>query len=291
MSAVKVLVTGAAGQLGSALLRAAPDGADVVAVDRRALDIRDVAAVADCLAAIRPAVVINAAAYTAVDKAESEEERAFDTNAWAVRALANACAECDARLIHVSTDFVFDGHSGRPYPPDASVCPLNAYGASKLAGELEIAATTGLRWLIVRTAWIYSASGHNFLRTMLRLFRERSEVSVVCDQVGTPTSATTLAHFLWRAAEDTGPSGILHFTDAGVASWYDFAVAIYEDARALGLLQNEVELIAIPTARYPTPARRPPYSVLDKWASLERLRIAPQHWRGALRSVLQEMVP
>ena len=286
---MKVLITGAAGQLGGALLRSAPAAVDTVAVDRQALDICDASAVAKCLAAVRPGLVLNAAAYTAVDKAESEREQAFAVNAHAVGILARACRDRDVRLIHVSTDFVFDGAQGRPYQPDEPPNPLNVYGASKLAGEQEIAATAGLRWLVVRSAWIYSAVGRNFLLTMLRLFRERTTVSVVCDQIGTPTSAMSLAHCLWRAVEDTGSSGILHFTDSGVASWYDFATAIYEEARAAGMLGNVVEVVPIATAQYPTPARRPAYSVLDKRATVERLRIAPPHWRSALRSVLQEM--
>ena len=210
-------------------------------------------------------------------------------NATAPATLAKCCAELGARLIHVSTDFVFDGAQGFPYSPDAPTNPLNVYGASKLDGERRIAATPGLVWHIVRTAWVYAADGRNFVSTMLRLFRERPAVSVVCDQMGTPTSAASLARCVWRLLADDGPSAILHYTDAGVASWYDFAVAIQEEAVALGLIDKAVSIRPIPTRQYPTPARRPPFSVLEKSGTFDRLQIEPDHWRVELRKVLQEM--
>lgn len=286
---MKVLITGATGQVGRALVPTAPADMELVAVDRKDLDITDESAVRRRLDALRPDVLINAAAYTAVDKAESDRDAAYAINAQAVGQLAGACVERAVKLIHVSTDFVFDGASGRPYRADDAASPLSVYGASKLEGELRVRATAGLRWLIVRTAWIYASEGRNFVLTMLRLFRERTRVAVVSDQVGSPTSAASLARCLWRAATDTGPSGILQFTDAGVASWYDFAVAIYEEARALGLITNTVEIAPIGTEQYPTPARRPSYSVLDRRPTLERLGLAPVHWRDNLRQVLKEL--
>jgi dTDP-4-dehydrorhamnose reductase len=286
---MKVLITGAGGQVGRALLANAPTGIECVALGREQLDLQDNSAISDVIARVRPSAVINAAAYTAVDKAEGDRESAFAINAEAVGVIAKACRANEARLIHVSTDFVFAGASHRPYRPDDETGPLNTYGASKREGELRVTAIDGLRWLIFRTAWVYASKGSNFLLTMLRLFRERDKVSVVCDQVGTPTSANTLARVLWRAVGDSGSSEILHYTDAGVASWYDFAVAIYEEARASGLINRTVQIVPIATTEYPTPARRPAFSVLDKSRAHQRLGIEVVHWRAALREVIKEL--
>jgi dTDP-4-dehydrorhamnose reductase len=286
---LKVLVTGAAGQLGRALMRAIPAQVQAIDRDRATLDLSDPNAIERCLDAIEPQVLINAAAYTAVDQAEAEAERAHAINARAVGVLARACCRRRIRLVHVSTDFVFDGASSRPYRPDDVTNPLSVYGASKLEGEQQILAEQALDWRIVRTAWVYASTGRNFMLTMLRLFRERRTVGVVADQIGTPTSSGSLAMCVWRVALEEGSSGILHFTDAGVASWYDFAVAIYEEARELGIITNTVDIIPIGTDQYPTPARRPAYSVLEKRATLERLGISPVHWRERLREVLREL--
>jgi dTDP-4-dehydrorhamnose reductase len=255
-------------------------------LSRGQLDVTDAQSVGSVLDDVRPATVINAAAYTAVDRAETEPDAALRVNGFAVRALAEACASRHIRLIHISTDFVFDGQKSSPYEPHDEPNPLSVYGATKLEGERYIRAQAGLEYLIVRTAWVYSRTGRNFLTTMLRLFSEGSEVRVVADQVGTPTSAYSLAECLWRAAMDAGPSDTLHFTDAGVASWYDFAQAIYEEGRERGLVKREVEIRPVRTDEYPTPARRPPFSVLEKSSSLERLNLHPIHWRLRLREVL-----
>jgi dTDP-4-dehydrorhamnose reductase len=253
------------------------------------LDIADPDAVRRYVAALNPSLVINAAAYTAVDQAEGEPNQAHAVNAHAVASLAAICRDQAARLIHVSTDFVFDGAAGRPYRPEDPVGPLNVYGQSKLEGERALQAAGGLHWLVIRTAWVYASTGRNFVSTMLRLFRERASVAVVADQVGTPTSARSLARCLWRAAAVDEASGVLHFTDSGVASWYDFAVAIYEEAKALGLLDREVEILPIRSEAYVTRARRPAYSVLDKQAMQSVLGLQPAHWRVELRNVLKEM--
>ncbi len=286
---MRVLITGAAGQLGRALSRTVPAGVEVVALDRAALDLTQATAVVACLQSVRPTTLINASAYTAVDQAESEPERAHAVNADAVGSLARACKAHDIRFVHVSTDFVFDGASGRPYRPTDPTGPLSVYGASKLAGEQQVASCAKLDWRIVRTAWVYAGTGRNFVLTMLRLFRERQVVRVVADQVGAPTSADSLAHCVWRIATSDDAKGILHFTDAGVASWYDFAVAIYEEAKALGLVTQSVDIQPIRTKDYPTPARRPSYSVLDVSATSEILGLTPVHWRTNLRQVLQEL--
>jgi dTDP-4-dehydrorhamnose reductase len=227
--------------------------------------------------------VFNAAAYTAVDKAESEEELARAINGGAVAAMVSALEETGGRLLHVSTDFVFDGTSPGAYQPGDLRNPLSAYGRSKAAGEVALRE----RDLLVRTAWVYAAGGANFVRTMLRLMRERDEVRVVADQIGAPTWAAGLARTLWRLVEAEA-SGIFHHCDAGVASWYDFAVAIQEEALAIGLLTREVPVRPIATSDFPTPARRPPFSLLDSAATRALLGHEAVHWRVNLRCMLLE---
>lgn len=281
---MKVLITGAKGQVGRALVTCAPVEADVVALDRSRLDLTDHGAIRAVLRAERPDIIINAAAYTAVDRAESEEALATRINGDAVAVLAEAARDVSARLVQISTDFVFDGSSGRPYAPDAPPAPLGVYGRSKLAGER----AAGPEALIVRTAWVYDSQGANFVRTMLRLMAEKDALRVVADQVGTPSWASDLARALWKLVE-RGAAGTLHYTDSGVASWYDFAVAIQEEAIGCGLLTRAIPVIPIPTADYPTPARRPPCVVLDKEATWEWLGGPAPHWRHNLRLVLKEM--
>ena len=240
------------------------------------------------LADLRPSVVINAAAYTAVDRAESEQAAAFAVNADGPGHLARACAGLGARLIHVSTDFVFSGNACHPYQPADPTGPVSVYGESKLAGEQQVREALGEQSVIVRTAWVYSRVGHNFVKTMLRLMAERDSLSVVADQVGTPTWARGLAEALWRIVDKPEIAGTLHWTDAGVASWYDFAVAIAEEAHAQGLLARPVAVKPIATADYPTPAARPAWSVLDKTASWQQLGCDGMHWREALRAMLAD---
>lgn len=283
---MKVLVAGAAGQLGRALAATAPAGVELVAPDEAAFDICSADSVAATVAAVRPALIVNAAAYTAVDRAESEPERAHAVNAEAAGRLAAAAAQAGARFAHVSTDFVFDGTLARPYRPDDAPNPLSVYGRSKLAGEQAVAAAHPGA-LILRTAWVHAAGGQNFVATMLRLMRERDEVRVVADQVGTPTHAASLARAIW-ALEAAGAEGIHHWTDAGVASWYDFALAVGEEALALGLLDRAVPVIPIATADYPTPARRPGFAVLDKAATWALIGPAA-HWRVELRQMLRAL--
>ncbi|HEY1125750.1 MAG TPA: dTDP-4-dehydrorhamnose reductase [Sphingobium sp.] len=281
---MKVLVTGAGGQLGQALQASAPAGAQVVALGHSDLDIGDAAKVAAVISLGAFDLVINAAAYTAVDKAESEEWAAYRINGEGPGHLAAACRAAQARFVHVSTDFVFNGRCGVPYLPDQETDPLGVYGASKLAGEKSALAADPAA-LVVRTAWVYGATGHNFVRTMLRLMAERDEVRVVADQIGTPTFAGSLAQAIWALAA-TGASGIHHWTDSGAASWYDFAVAIQEEALAIGLLDRAVPVIPIATSDYPTPAKRPHYSVLNKSSAIQIIGAAPPHWRVNLRHML-----
>lgn len=281
----KVWIVGGRGQLGTELGGTAPAGVSCVVTDRSTVDIGDRARVLAFAAEARPDLIINAAAYTAVDKAESEPDLAFRINGDGAAHLAQAAVQCGARLIQVSTDYVFDGRQSTPYKPDDAPNPLNVYGESKLAGERAVQEITEGNGLIVRTAWVYSAHGNNFARTMLRLLREREDVRVVCDQVGTPTHAAGLAQALWGFSEHSRLHGIYHWTDAGVASWYDFACAISE----MPSPDNDrprPAVVPVGTSHYQTRAKRPPYSVLDKsstWAIVGTAR----HWRLELMMALK----
>jgi len=284
---VKVLVLGAAGQVGRALVAAPPPRAQVVALDRRGCDIGDRGAVAAAVAAAKPDLVFNAAAYTAVDRAEAEPEAAALVNGAAPGWIAEACAQAGVRLVHLSTDFVFDGQSPRPYRAADPTAPLSVYGTSKRSGEAAVLAGAPDA-LIVRTSWVHSAAGANFVRTMLRLMRARGHVDVVADQIGTPTFAPSLADALWRLAA-VGASGIHHFTDAGVASWYDFAVAIQEEAAAHGLLDAPAIVRPIASADFAALARRPACSLLDKSDTWGLLGGSAPHWRVNLRACLSDI--
>lgn len=281
------LITGAEGQLGLELQATAPAGWLVHACGSAELDVTDAARVRAVIAAERPDVVIHTAAYTGVDAAEIDAARAEAVNADGTAHVAEAAGEVGARLVHVSTDFVFDGQQGRPYGPEDPPNPLSVYGRTKLLGERAVTRMARDRGVTVRTAWLYSRQGHNFVRTMLRLMSERDELGVVCDQVGTPTWARSLAEALWAAAQRPELHGILHWTDAGVASWYDFAIAIQEEGLAHGLLTRVVPVRPLSSAQYPTRARRPSYSVLDTRASWGALGLHPPHWRVNLRRMFE----
>jgi len=283
---MKALIAGSAGQLGRSLRATAPAGTTLAAPAEAAFDILNEAMVESVVQSERPDLVINAAAYTAVDKAESDLERAHAVNATAAGTLAAAASRMHAAFVHISTDFVFDGTSSTPYRPDATPAPLGAYGATKQAGDEAVLAAHPAP-LIIRTAWVYAAEGNNFVKTMLRLMRERDEVRVVADQLGTPTHAASLARAIW-ALHAAGATGHHHWTDAGAASWYDFAVAIQEEALAAGLLDRKVPVVPIRTEDYPTPARRPAMSVLDKTSSYAITGPAA-HWRDELRIVIASM--
>jgi len=283
-----LLVTGGRGQLGRELVRSCPPGWEVAAPGSDEMDITDSGRVRRYIEDRRPAVVVNAAAYTAVDRAETERERAWAVNADGASNVAAAAAAVAARLVHVSTDFVFDGRQADPYTPDAPTAPLSEYGRSKLAGETQVRAVMGSDATVIRTAWLYAAGGPNFVLTMLRLLRERGHVRVVVDQVGTPTWARGLAGAIWRAASLPDFRGTHHWTDAGVASWYDFAVAIAEEGESLGLLAGNPRVEPISSAEYPTPATRPVSSLLDKTSAWTALG-TPPHWRVHLRSMLAEL--
>jgi dTDP-4-dehydrorhamnose reductase len=283
---MKTLIFGAGGQVGRALRALAPAEAVITAIDNDVLNLTDDMAIEPYIRSIAPNLIINASGYTAVDKAENERDLAYAINATAPGAMACAATEIGARFIHISTDFVFDGTAHLPYLPEAATSPLGVYGASKAAGEVEVLAAGG-NALTVRTAWVYSAGGANFVDTMLKLMATREQLSVVADQIGTPTHADSLARALWALAA-TDQRGIVHFTDAGVASWYDFAVAIYDLGRAAGLLDSAVRVNPIPSSAYPTPAARPHYSVLDKSATWDLLGYTADHWRHELAAMMMK---
>lgn len=280
---MNILITGANGQLGGALQRTAPAWAMINAIDVDDCDLSDVPMLRARLVVEAPDVIINAAAYTAVDKAESDEDLARAINSEAVAAMVAAMADSGGKVVHVSTDFVFDGEASAAYAPSSPRNPLSAYGRTKAEGEDRLRPED----LLVRTAWVYEAGGANFVRTMIRLMTEREELGVVADQIGSPTWATGLARTIWGLIEREA-TGTYHHSDAGVASWYDFAVAIAEEAHALRLLTRIPVIRPIATADYPTPAKRPAFSLLDCQATRAALGEESVHWRTNLRLMLKE---
>ncbi|MCH2133842.1 MAG: dTDP-4-dehydrorhamnose reductase [Phycisphaerales bacterium] len=285
---MNVLVTGAGGQLATELIRRAPGAAEVEALDIEQLDVTSSSRVRDCLESIRPAVVFNAAAWTDVDGAEANEDEALAVNRDGAAHLADACGEQGIRMVHVSTDFVFDGTSTRPCRIDDPTSPLGAYGRTKLAGEAAVLDRLGDAGLVVRTAWLYAAHGRNFLRTMLNVMSQRDHLKVVADQRGTPTSAASLATALWDLVA-AGASGIHHWTDGGETTWHEFAVCIRDTGRAEGLLDHDVTIEAISTSDWPTPATRPAYSVLDTSVTEALLGRSPRPWSEEVRDVIGEL--
>ncbi|MGJ8682136.1 dTDP-4-dehydrorhamnose reductase [Paraglaciecola sp.] len=285
---MKVLITGKGGQLAWELTQNLPSGFECVSLNSQDLDITNQELVSNVLAQHKPNIVINAAAYTAVDKAETDQDKAYSVNHDGVRFLALACKQNNIRLLHVSTDFVFDGNKTTPYQVCDKTNPINVYGASKLAGDIAIMNSLP-HALIVRTAWVYSAHGNNFVKTMLRLMAEKPSLGIVYDQVGTPTWAAGLAKWLWEVVQKPHVSGLFHWTDAGVASWYDFAVAIQELAIEKGMLETAIPISAIPASQYPTPAKRPNFSVIDKQSAESVSGLQTVHWREQLSSMLDNL--
>ena len=293
---MKILLTGANGQLGQALCASVPPESALVATSRQELDLADAQACRSAVHNHRPDWVLNAGAYTAVDKAESEPELAQAVNAGAPRAFAEALADIGGRLLQLSTDFVFDGSQGHPYRPDQPRSPLGIYGSSKAAGEEAVEQILGCgaggAGAILRTSWVYGPVGRNFLLTMLRLHRLKGEagdpLQVVADQVGAPTATAGLAKACWAVIQRR-VTGVCHWSDAGAASWYDFAVAIGELAAARGLISHAADVVPIPASAYLTPAQRPSYSLLDCTATRQQLQLQPQHWRCALQEAIRHV--
>lgn len=299
----QVILLGAGGQLGRLIRAQAPTNVELHAFTSSGLDICDAEAVQGCFHLIKPHLIINAAAYTQVDKAETEQEAAFAVNAEGPRHIAEATPQ-KARIIHISTDFVFDGSKTTPYLPSDPTNPLGVYGHSKLKGEQHL---QDLRpdTAIIRTAWLYAAEGRNFVNTMLALMESKDELSIVADQTGTPTSAHTLAEVVWRfaarglsagsvenadtidSAASVQTAGIHHWTDQGQATWYEFACEIQRQALELGILKKKIPLKAITTAEYPTPAKRPAYSVLDLTSTWQTIGFKGRSWQEELQRTLQ----
>ncbi len=294
-----VLVFGGNGQVGQELLRALAPLGTVVATTRsgtlpdgsacETADFDQPQALAPLLDRLAPSIVVNAAAWTAVDKAETERDAAFRANAQAPGVIAHWCAAHGVPLVHYSTDYVFDGQGTQPYPVDAATAPLGVYGASKLAGEEAIRAAGG-RHLIFRTAWVYASHGHNFLRTMLRVGAVREELTVVADQVGTPTPAALIADITAQALRHPGGlAGTWHLTPTGQTSWHGFAEAIFARAVGAGLLERAPRVLPITTAGYPTPARRPAYSCLDTGSLQRDFGVVLPTWQQGLERVIGEL--
>jgi dTDP-4-dehydrorhamnose reductase len=293
MTAMRIAVTGKRGQVVASLIERGAGKAEILPLGRPELDLSDRASVTWALEALRPDVVINAAAYTMVDKAEQEADEAMRVNGEGAGAVAEAAARLGAPLIHLSTDYVFDGSLNRPYREDDPTGPTGAYGRSKLAGERRVAERAE-NYVILRTAWIYSPFGANFVRTMLRLGETRAEIGVVADQFGNPTSALDIADGALAVAErlatDPNPSlrGVFHMTGAAEASWADLAEAIFAEAEAYG--RAPVAVRRISTADYPTPAKRPANSRLDNAKIREFYGVALPGWRPSLSLCVERLL-
>jgi len=296
---MKILLFGANGQVGHELRRSLAPLGEVVATTRSgtledgmpcmAVDFDSPDTLPALIGRVAPDIVVNAAAYTAVDRAESDRDAAFRANAEAPQRIAEACAAHDALLVHYSTDYVFDGAGTRPYREDDATSPLGVYGNSKLAGEHAIRAS-GARHMIFRTAWVYASHGKNFMRTMLRLAAERDELRVVADQIGSPTSAALIADVTAQIlGKGDTPSGTWHLTASGETSWHGFAEAIIAGAHSRGLLSRAPRVVPIATSDYPTPARRPAYSCLDLSKIEADHGIRMPTWQTALDAVLDKM--
>lgn len=286
----KILVTGSTGQLGSELKDLAPSFPqfEFVFLSKQDLPVHNFELVRIFFNSVKPAHVINCAAYTAVDKAESEKELAFQINGEAVGVLAAVCKEHGAKFIHVSTDYVFNGEANYPYTENFPTDPVNVYGASKLEGEKQ-AMQLNPDCVIIRTSWVYSSYGKNFVKTMIRLMYEKDEIKVVNDQVGSPTYAADLAEVILKiigkgqSAIGNWKPGIYNFSNEGIISWYEFAVAIKE------IINSPCDVKPITTADYPTPAKRPAYSVLDKTKIQETFGIDLKDWKESLINCIEKI--
>ena len=288
----KILLTGITGQVGQELERTLSSIGEVIGVSRAELDLGQPDQIQPRIAEIKPQVIVNAAAYTAVDKSETETDVAMTINADAPKAIARSAQDIGATLVHISTDYVFNGQNHTPYLETDQTSPLGVYGSSKLLGEEGVRQNCD-RHIILRTAWVYGSRGHgNFIKTMLRLGADREELRVVEDQIGSPTwsydIAVAITSLVAKSLDDSEIQGTYHFTNSGVASWYDLAVAIFAEAKQLGFPLKIERVLPITTADYPTPAQRPAYSVLSKVKITETLGVYPPHWRESLRKMLTE---
>ncbi len=283
----KIILLGAAGMLGRQLIASRPEDIELHGYTHRELNVCSRSELESAFQTVMPTTIINAAAYTRVDDAEQEQAMAFAVNAEAPGLIASLSPK-SCRILHVSTDFVFDGKSRQPYKPSDQTAPLSVYGASKLSGEHNLLAQRP-NSLILRTAWLYGSRGKNFVTRILELLRERPVLKVVDDQRGTPTSVNSLAEVIWRFVTRRELQGIYHWSDRGETSWYEFACEIQKQALALALLENIIPIEAIPTEAYPTPATRPAYSVLDKEETYQLIQYQGRAWQEELTDVLAEI--
>ncbi|NCQ69470.1 MAG: dTDP-4-dehydrorhamnose reductase [Microcystis aeruginosa W13-15] len=286
----KVLLIGAKGQVGQELQLTLPQLGEVISIGREELDLTNSEKIGQLIREIHPDYLVNAAAYTAVDKAESEPELAYYINAKAPKIMAESAEKIQAKFLHISTDYVFDGRKNTPYLETDLTNPLGVYGQSKLRGEEEIK-TVNSQAIILRTAWVYGSYGKsNFVKTMLRLGKEREELKVVVDQVGSPTWAKDIAAAITQLLINAdNPAGIYNFTNSGIASWFDLTKAIFEEAKISGIPLKIQRVIPITTAEYPTPAARPAYSVLSGQKISQQLGYIPPYWRDSLKAMLNQL--
>lgn len=285
---MKLLLLGSNGQLGWELSRTCPENIELLACDYPKIDFLSTNSIHKCIQETSPDWIINAAAYTAVEQAEKEKKAAFRINHEAVLEIAQLAKENNIRLFHISTDYVFNGKHFKPWTPEDQPEPQSVYGTSKLKGENAVRQILKDRALIIRTAWLYSSHGTNFVKTMLKMMQEKQSLSVIDEQIGTPAWARGLAMAVWISIKKD-LCGTFHWTDAGVASWYDFAVAIQEEAIAAGLLGKAIPITPVSSIQFPTIAQRPFYSILDKRTTWQSTGITPVHWRVQLRSMLMEL--
>ncbi|NCQ84135.1 MAG: dTDP-4-dehydrorhamnose reductase [Microcystis aeruginosa W13-18] len=286
----KVLLIGAKGQVGQELQLTLLQLGEVISIGREELDLTNSEKISQLIREIHPDYLVNAAAYTAVDKAESEPELAYYINAKAPKIMAESAEKIQAKFLHISTDYVFDGRKNTPYLETDLTNPLGVYGQSKLRGEEEIK-TVNSQAIILRTAWVYGSYGKsNFVKTMLRLGKEREELKVVVDQVGSPTWAKDIAAAITQLLINAdNPAGIYNFTNSGIASWFDLTKAIFEEAKISGIPLKIQRVIPITTAEYPTPAARPAYSVLSGQKISQQLGYIPPYWRDSLKAMLNQL--
>lgn len=285
----RILVLGASGQVGSALLQCANSSHEIMAPSKRDANFLQPASLRALVVESQPDAIINCAAYTRVDDAEREPDAAFTVNAEAPRVLAECAQQLNARFVHISTDYVFDGNGLPPYAIDAPVAPQSVYGASKFKGEQEILRVNPAA-AVVRTAWVHSGGAANFVATAVRIFQQQKVMHVVDDQVSTPTQALHLAQALWAFVARPQLHGLHHFTDAGVASWYDVAQCVLDTMQRDGLREPKAAVAPVPTSEFPRPATRPRVSILDKHTTWKALDIVPQHWRVGVAASTRELI-
>ena len=292
---MRVLLIGSAGQLGRSLISYKPKNIELISKNKKELDITNESKCAKLISEYKPAWVINASAYTKVDEAEINIEEAYSVNSLGPNNLAKAIKKFGGNILHFSTDFVFSGDQSKPYSPYQKTNPINVYGKSKLEGETAINQSLGKtgQALIIRTSWLIGSVGRNFALTMLKLHKEKESISVVNDQIGSPTTTSSLAKLSWEIISESNKNiqlpSICHFSDAGVASWYDLAVAVGEISEEIGLIEKAAKVLPIKSSEYPTRALRPNYSVLDCSLTYKLLEIEPTHWRSSLYELLKEL--